>query len=302
MSNKTIDTLVDDIYNLFENGYDITEEEANEFGQRMAGLITSRLKEAGKKREPRLRLSGIAKADYKLWYEMKGYEPDTPMLPHTYIKFLFGDIIEELVLSLAKWAGHTVEEEQAEVELNGVKGHKDARIDGITVDVKSASSFSFKKFQQGTMLDNPQGFDQQYLGQIAAYIQADKESGLHPDDTMGAFVVMDKQHGRLTVLKVDAFMMPNMSERIDYIRNELLPMEEPPAPDYEPEPMGTSGNMVLPNTAGYCDHKFKIYPNLRVFRYSNGLKFFTHVEKEPNVPEITHLFTNKEAVDAEQEE
>ena len=32
-------------------------------------------------------------------------------------------------------------------EINGVKGHKDCRIDGTLVDIKSASSYGMKKFR-----------------------------------------------------------------------------------------------------------------------------------------------------------
>ena len=34
---------------------------------------------------------------------------------HTYLKFLFGDIIEELILLLAKTAGHEVKNEQTKL-------------------------------------------------------------------------------------------------------------------------------------------------------------------------------------------
>ena len=51
------------------------------------------------------------------------------------------------MLLFARMAGHDVTEEQKELELDGVKGHKDATIDGWVCDIKSASSFGFKKFK-----------------------------------------------------------------------------------------------------------------------------------------------------------
>ena len=38
--------------------------------------------------------------------------------------------------------------EQGEVEIEGIKGHRDAIIDGAIGDVKSASAFSYKKFEE----------------------------------------------------------------------------------------------------------------------------------------------------------
>ncbi len=40
-------------------------------------------------------------------------------------------------------AGHEVTDEQKEVELEGLKGHIDCKINGRVVDIKTASGFSF---------------------------------------------------------------------------------------------------------------------------------------------------------------
>ena len=125
---KKLETLVDDIYGTLSNGLELTDEQATEFGKEMASLIKTRLKPR-REREPALRLSGIGKADYQLWYEMNGHKPDEKFPANVLLKFLYGDIIETILLNLAKWSGHTVVEEQDEVYVNGVKGHKDARID-----------------------------------------------------------------------------------------------------------------------------------------------------------------------------
>ena len=178
----------------------------------------------------------------------------------------------------------------------GVKGHKDARIDGVTVDVKSASTFAFKKFKQGTMLTKPSGFDRQYLHQMAAYVQGDAGKEGNVDDK-GAFLVMDKQNGHLTLLEVPEIYLPDAHERVDFLR-EMIKADTPPPCSYEPVPDGVSGNMILPAEGAYCPYKFKVWKDsnngqgLRVFGYSTGPRFFTHVEKEPNVPEITDKFNN----------
>ena len=40
--------------------------------------------------------------------------------------------------------------EQAEAEVQGIKGSMDCKIDGVVTDVKSASTFGFKKFKDGS--------------------------------------------------------------------------------------------------------------------------------------------------------
>jgi hypothetical protein len=72
-------------------------------------------------------------------------------LPHNFIKFMYGHMIEEMLLFFTRMAGHTVEGEQKQCTVEGVRGHMDARIDGRLIDVKSTSSYGFKKFKDGTL-------------------------------------------------------------------------------------------------------------------------------------------------------
>ena len=48
----------------------------------------------------------------------------------------------------------------------------------------------------------------------------------------------------------------------------------------------TSPNMKLSMQCSYCDFKKKCWTNLRTFVYKTGPVFLTHVEYEPNVPEV----------------
>ncbi len=45
------------------------------------------------------------------------------LMPHTRIKFLYGHLIEEMILALTKLSGHDVTHEQKQVEVNGIKGY-----------------------------------------------------------------------------------------------------------------------------------------------------------------------------------
>ena len=75
-----------------------------------------------------------AKCSRQLWH--KKYNPEeVEKLPyHVKLKYLFGHILEHLLLFLAREAGHTVEGEQQTLEINGVIGHRDALIDGVQTD------------------------------------------------------------------------------------------------------------------------------------------------------------------------
>ena len=106
----------------------------------------------------RLRLSAVGRTDRKLWYEINDPIPrkETPQLR---MRFFYGHILEALLLYLATEAGHKVEHKQAEVVVEGIKGHIDAVIDGVLVDVKSASDYGFKKFKDGQLVnDDPFGY------------------------------------------------------------------------------------------------------------------------------------------------
>ena len=276
ISGKSINTLVEDIYKVLSEGAEIGKV-AEEFGKRMETLVKERLSP----RTPRkgtLRLSNLGKPDRQLWYETH----DTPreeFTPSTYFKFLYGDIIEEVVLLLAEVAGHSVQGRQGEVRVDGILGHRDAFIDGILVDVKSASSYSFKKFKEGTLKDDdPFG----YYPQLSGYI-ADPEY----DRDHGAFLAVDKQNGTMALLPVSDSDTVDIHPRITHLK-EVVAKDTPPERCYEPEPMGKGGNMKLPVGCSYCAFKKECWADvgLRKFVYSTGPVYLTTVVDPPRVMEV----------------
>jgi len=168
---KTIDTLVEDIYNLFEPSIvnKISEEDLEkhlkEFTKNVTNNIKTVLNEQPRKKR-KLSLSSIGKPTRQLWYDKHSNSEARPLAPSTRIKFLYGHILEDLLILLSRVAGHTVTEEQKQVEVEGIKGHQDCKIDGVLVDCKSASGFAFKKFANNRLADDdPFG----YIAQISAY-------------------------------------------------------------------------------------------------------------------------------------
>ena len=285
--SKTIHTLVDDIYRLMETkeaeeSVDV-EAEIELCGENMKSLMRT---EFGRKRttdKRTLRLSNIGRDDRVLWNVVNGTEKEE-IKPATYIKFMYGHLIEEMLLFMTRMAGHEVSDEQRVCEVEGIKGHMDCKIDGLVVDVKSASSFGFKKFKDGTLaMDDAFG----YVDQIKAYAHACGE-------TEFGWLAMDKANGHLAVLKYDLedtqapiheHIKGDIRERIKHVK-EMVKGDEPTELCTETVPDGKSGNKKLGIKCSYCQYKKHCYPELRAFAYSYGPKFLSEVVNEPRVQEI----------------
>ncbi len=275
---KHIETLIQDIYQLVstsdaDDSVDV-DAEIDKFGEAIKDLMRNQF--TGDKRPPqkhRLRLSAIGRKDKYLWNQYHGTDGEK-IQPHTYVKFLYGHVIEELLLFLSRLAGHRVESEQKECYVDGVKGHMDCRIDGVVTDVKSASSYGFKKFKQGTIAqDDAFG----YVDQLEAYAHSEGANEY-------GWLAMDKQNGHLTYLKQKA--NKDIVARVQHVK-ELVKGDEPKELCYQPVPDGKSGNTKLAIGCSYCQFKKHCYPKLRAFNYSTGIRFLNKVVKEPNVQEIT---------------
>lgn len=108
---KTIDTLVKDIYNLFEPEKDIelSEEELDKHLDSFTTSIKETMKNIlnEKPRERRnLRLSAIGKPARQLWYDKNDTKEVEPLASNVRIKFLYGHLLEDLLILLSRIAGH----------------------------------------------------------------------------------------------------------------------------------------------------------------------------------------------------
>ena len=274
----TLSNLVEDIYKVVDGQVQIDDNAFDNLARSIAETLKNRLSQSDPVRKT-LGLSSVGKPLRRLWYELKSDVTDMAKpSPDLRLKFLYGDIIEDILLWLAEVSGHTVTDRQKEVEYRGVVGHIDSIIDGEVVDIKSASATSFKKFDRGTLPDDdPFG----YLAQITAY---DKVVGKGNP----AFLVMDKVTGQLTLYRPDpVFDMPDVDGIIDKAREALSSNTPPKEPCYQPVPDGTSGNMKLSKGCSYCPFKKLCFPELRMFKYSDGIRYLTKVVKEPRVEELT---------------
>ena len=284
---KTIDTLIEDIHKTLEEGINTANvqnrDAIHSFANDLAYSITRQLGEGKRGKQSSLRMSQIGKPDRQLWYEITSDIEPEPIDGQTKMKFIMGDILEALLILLTKLSGHEITEEQKEVELDGIKGHKDCRIDGTLVDIKTASSYAFKKFKDGTLhSDDPFG----YIAQISGYAEADK-------DKEAAFFAIDKSSSEMTVMKVEPIHMINATQRIGKVKN-FIASSTPPPRCYPDEADGKSGNRKLAIGCIYCPFKDDCWKDanggmgLRKFKYSNGIRYLTQVGKVPDVPEVTN--------------
>ena len=278
MTTKSIETLVADIYDLFRrDDWNPDPDLVRDFGLKLGQHIANRASES--RGQPSLRLSNLGTPDRKLWFTVNAPEKSEPLPPEARIKFLFGDILEELLLFLAKEAGHDVQGQQDEIEINGVKGHRDAVIDGRVVDCKSASSYSFRKFESnGLRSDDPFG----YLNQLGSYLAGSPDA---TERDVASFLVIDKTLGKITL---DTYPKDDTDydQLVEHKRSVLALPEPPPEKCYPDEPEGKSGNRKLAVGCSYCPFKHDCWEGLRTFIYSTGPTFLTEVVKEPKVPEV----------------
>jgi hypothetical protein len=277
-----INTLIRDIYKLFTDRYTPNPENVKTFGNNLASIVEDRLSE--EKNQAYLRPSNIGQpCDRKLWYSINTPDKAEPLSPTVKFKFLYGDIIEALVLFLAAEAGHKVEGCQETVEIAGVKGKRDAIIDGVLVDVKSANSRSFKKFEEHT-LDKDDAFG--YRKQLSFYLNASKKDERLTTKDRAAFLAVDKELGHLAL---DFHGSDEDWEKIIEEKRDLLASPVPPERAFKAVPEGKSGNERLTVPCTYCAFKKICWPGLRTYIYSNGPMFLTHVERAPKVTEVPAL-------------
>lgn len=284
---KTLITLPADIDDLFFKGKDVSEENLNLFLTGMGNILRDRLKPKEDKPES-IRMSKLGIKDRKLWFEHNRKLPRTK--GSNALKFVYGDLIEALILFLAKESGHKVEDEQKEVTIDGVVGHQDAKIDDITIDVKSASDYAFKKFsERGLFKDDPFG----YIAQLSSYAHADEGND-------AAFIGVNKVTGQICILPLDPIDRIDPVKRIAQVK-EIVKLSSPPKEKcYADIPYKTSDNMTLNRNCTYCPFAAECWKDanggkgLRYFQYSNEVVALTSVVTTPRVQEITQSFASGE--------
>ena len=285
MTPTSLSNLVPDIYKVIDEGIQLTDTEKQKLGASLASAV---LQGIGKQvHKPELRMSNFgSKCERQLWYRVNRADLAEKLEPYVKFKFAYGHILEALTIWLAKKAGHTVTGEQDELVIEGIKGHRDAVIDGVLVDVKSANSRGFLKFKDHALLDDdPFG----YMAQLSLYSYASRDDPLVEVKKEAAFLAIDKEQGHIVLDKYK--VLDKDYDKEVKSKKEMLERDTPPKRAYLPEADGLSGNQKLGTACSYCAYKEECWKEsnqgqgLRKFFYSNAPRWLVHVAKEPKVQE-----------------
>lgn len=273
-------TLIPDIYETIQkkDGW-FHDELAASFSKGLASVLQAHL---GETKAPRLRLSQMGpKCPKQLWHSIRTPELAEPLPPQAEIKFTYGHILEHLAIMLAKASGHRVEGEQDELEVDGIRGHRDCVIDGNIVDVKSCSSMAFRKFKEKT-LHASDSFG--YLDQLDGYLVGSSEDPLVTNKTSAFILAIDKTLGHLCLYE-HQLREHSIRERITRYKS-IISEASPPACTCGTVADGKSGNIKLDTRASYSSYKHVCFPNLRTFLYASGPIYLSHVARKPDVLEV----------------
>jgi hypothetical protein len=277
-------TIPEDIYRLLENETDHVVSEDNVLWAAgvFADLLRTRLKKREEKRgEEVLRFSSLGKPDRQMWYAANMPEAAEKMPGKQLFKFLYGDVIEVLLLFLTKESGHEVTHLQHSVEVDGVRGSMDAVIDGVPADCKSASPYGYKKFEDGTIaFDDAFG----YIPQLSGYSHAVEKT-----DRAG-FLAAEKVAGDICWSEIDSYTIEGNppGPKIAHQR-EVVNRETPPERCYPDVKEGASGNRKLGIGCSYCAWRDECWKDanggqgLKKYIYARGPVWLTHVVREPRV-------------------
>ena len=280
----TIDTLVKDMEDtiLGLKGWDHIV--GLKMGDSIAKTAFQRFSEPQKPRKY-LSFSSIGSpCQRKLWYKINDTEAAKPLSAADLLKFFYGDMIEELVLSIVKVSGHEVTGEQDRMYIGSMAGHRDAVIDGMTIDVKSCSPYAFKKFKEGNLRqDDPFG----YISQLSSYVYAGQDDDKVTDKTHGAFLAIDKQNGHMCLDVYDFTEELRTKEQEMLEAKELVAGDMPDQRQKKVPQSKSSPNSKLPMMCSYCEFKKQCWPEARKFIYSTGPVYLVDVRSEPKVPEVS---------------
>lgn len=278
---KSIYTLELDVQEILKTDGWFTDDLAEDLARRLQGTLGAR------EMVPSLRLSQMGpRCPKALWHSIHTPELAEALPPWAKFKYQYGHIVEKLAISLFKAAGHHVVGEQDELDLDGIPGHRDCVVDGCILDVKSSSTYGFKKFEDGSIA-NPGADSFGYLDQIDGYLCASLSDPLVTVKDRAYLFAIDRQLGHMCLyehLFTDQ-RQRNIRDRVSSYR-EIVARDVPPSCECGTKPIGSSGNIGLDTKASYNVFKHCCFPSLRTFLYASGPVYLTKVVRKPDVIEI----------------
>ena len=228
----------------------------NEFGELCKDAFKKHFtEERDTKFKPRM--SSIGKPLCQLQMEKSGAETETPSY-QSKMKFLFGDLIEALAITILKSSGVKIDEFQKKVShtfgKDKINGTYDAKILGKIWDIKSASPYSFKyKFAEG--------FDAILKDDIFGYVSQGYLYSKAEDVDFGGWIAIDKSSGEWAVVETPINDDKHAKEALEKAERNLkaLNNDEPFKRQYEDieETFNgkATGNRVLGKECSFCPYK-----------------------------------------------
>lgn len=259
----------------------MTEALAKELGDGVSKKIREQFE---KEQTPSLRLSGMgSRCPCALWHSIHTPGEAEALPPWAHNKFSLGHFQEVYGIILCKAAGHEVVGEQHECELDGIKGHLDAIVDGCVLDFKSCSGRQYLKYKTRTVgLEGVDTFG--FLSQLDGYVSASCNNDLVTVKDKGYIFALHKELGHVCLYEHNV-RTSSIKQRIAEYKS-VVARDTPPDCTCETTSFGSSGNIALGTRASYEAFKWCCWPKLRCFLYSDGPAYLTKVVRKPDVPEV----------------
>lgn len=215
----------------------------------------------------------------KIWLRHNGSPADQePLSTSDKLRFMYGDMVESLMLAIVQSTGHVVADRQAPVSIPyrkwEVRGRIDCTIDEAVVDVKSTTSANMKKFAS-LEYNDPYG----YLYQLGFYhmlLRTEKAGFLVVNKTTGHYEYFDYTSRLPSDEAIEERIVEVVSIAERSIPPSILPVESAP-----------HGNSKLRDKCAGCQFKKTCFPGVRQFQYADGRNvWLTNVVKTPTLKEI----------------
>ena len=296
-----INDLERDIYRVLDSDLDHEPNEvtAAHYAMNIGGELAKATRPRSRDREMgKLWASDLGETCMrKAWYKFHAPSAAIPLMGHTKFKFLYGNILEESVMYLTEEAGHLVQYPQGRVEWDVpntdwmVSGRIDGIVNDALVDVKSTSSYGYKKYASEGINHSNDTFG--YLWQLSYYHHFAPFDWSYEKDKTG-FLWIDKQNGHVLYNNASPYLW-TAEEVTNKVGLLIDTIDQPLTPAFRRKevPDGKSGNMKLDVKCSYCDFREHCWSDsnggkgLRTFLYGNGPAYLTEVKREPKVPEVT---------------
>jgi hypothetical protein len=218
-----------------------------------------------KRRGYSVRMSGLGRPVCQQKMERDGYEEEKSY--NDILRFLFGDVVEAIVMAVMRGAGVNIVDTQTKVTTKigdrDIDGTLDVAITdehgGTKVwDIKSASDYSFtNKFSKGYRAiesDDPFG----YIMQGHLYAEGYQAP-------FGGWIAVNKSSGEIAIVEADYVEEEHVAE-LDKAKQILKKLEGPvhKKPPYDSiEEKGTR-NRLLPKPCTFCGFKKHCWKNLEL--------------------------------------